>query len=94
MIFCGKGIRDKYGIFTENSYKYFAARFSEGDSQGGTVEGSPMWFKREFAEFDALLRGGEQHLGYDEFISSIFIIDAIKKSLESGEEVAVAYYNV
>ena len=85
---------DVVGVFTENSYKYFAARFSENGSQGGIVEGSPNWFKREFAEFDALLRGGEQHLGYDEFISSIFIIDAIKKSLESGEEVAVANYKV
>ena len=85
---------DIVGIFTENSYKYFAARFSEGGSQGGEVLGSPLWFKREFSEFDALLRGGEQELGYDEFISSVFVIDAIKKSLESGEEVAVAYYNV
>ena len=33
-------------------------------------------------------------LGYEEFISSVFVIDAIKKSLESGEEVAVAKYKV
>ena len=85
---------DIVGIFTENSYKYFAARFSEGGSQGGVVEGSPVWFKREFAEFDELVRGGEQMLGYEEFISSVFVIDAIKKSLESGEEVAVAKYKV
>ena len=85
---------DIVGIFTENSYKYFAARFSEGGSEGGIVEGSPNWFKREFKEFDDLLRGGEQILGYDEFISSVFVIDAIKKSLESGEEVAVAYSKV
>ena len=85
---------DIVGIFTENSYKYFAARFSENSSQGGVVESSPNWFRREFAEFDALLNGGEQEISSDEFISSVFVIDAIKKSVESGEEVAIAKYKV
>ena len=80
---------DVVGVFTDGSYKYFAARFSEGGSEGGIVVGSPNWFVREFAEFDALMNGGEQPHSYDEFISSVFVMNAIFESLESGAEVEI-----
>lgn len=85
---------DIVGIFTEHSFKYYIARFSEGGSEGGALGSGRVWFQREFAEFDELMNGGEQHISYDEFISSVFIIDAIKKSLESGEEVQIEKYKV
>lgn len=85
---------DIVGIFTEHSFKYFAARFSEAGSEGGVVAGARVWFQREFAEFDELMNGAEQPLTYDEFISSVFIIDAIAKSLETGEEITIREYKV
>ncbi|MBE6645415.1 MAG: hypothetical protein E7612_08585 [Ruminococcaceae bacterium] len=85
---------DVVGIFTEHAYKYFAARFSEGGSEGGVIVGSLKWFKREFSEFDALMNGDAQHISYDDFISSVFVIDAIARSLECGEEVTLRKYEV
>jgi len=85
---------DVVGIFTDHSFKYYAARFSEGGSEGEVVKVSSYMFEREFSEFDALMNGEAQTVSYDDFISSVFIIDAISKSLESGEEVAVQKYKV
>lgn len=85
---------DVVGVFCEHSYKYYAARFAIDGSEGGTVEGSPNWFKREFADFDALVSGGEQKISFDDFISPVFVMRAIEKSLESGEEVKVEEYKV
>ena len=85
---------DITGVYTEHSYKYYAARFSEKASSGGEVANSPNWFKREFADFDNLMNGGEQPLSYEDFISPVFVIRAIEKSLESGEEVAVERFEI
>ena len=85
---------DVVGMFVDGSYKYYAARFSKDGSEGGSVEGSPNWFKREFAEFDALVSGGEQKISYDDFISAVFVMRAIELALESGEEVKVEEYKV
>ena len=85
---------DVVGIFTEHSFKYYAARFSEGGSEGEVVAVSRYMFEREFAEFDALMNGEAQQISYDDFISSVFVIDAIDKSIASGEEVALEKYKV
>ncbi len=85
---------DVVGMFTEHSYKYYAARFAQDGTEGGVVNGSPNWFKREFADFDAIVSGGEQQISFDDFISPVFVMRAIEKSLESGEEVKVEEYKV
>ena len=85
---------DIVGMFVEHSYKYFAVRFAQDGSEGGVVAGSPNWFKREFADFDSIVSGGEQQISYDDFIAPVFVMRAIELSLESGEEVKVEEYKV
>ena len=46
---------------------------------------------REFYSFYDILKGKEQHLDYDELFSPVFIMNAIKKSLESGKEESISY---
>ena len=43
-------------------------------------------FNREFDEYHKLLNGAEQKLTYEEFASPVFILNAIARSLESGNE--------
>ena len=85
---------DVTGVFTENSYKYFAARFSQDGSQGGEVVASDNWFNREFADFDDLMNGSEQMISYDDFIAPVFVMRAIEKSLASNKEEPVEKYKV
>jgi hypothetical protein len=40
------------------------------------------------------MNGGEQSLSYDDFISSVFVMRAIEKSLESGNEEVIEKYKV
>ena len=85
---------DIVGMFVEHSYKYYAARFSTDGSEGGVINGSPNWFKREFADFDDIVSGKPQGISYDDFIAPVFVMRAIEKSLESGEEVKVEEFKV
>lgn len=85
---------DIVGIYVEHGYSYYAVRFTEKTCSGGAIASSPNWFKREFADFDNIMEGGEQPLSYDDFISPVFVIRAIEKSLESGEEVKVERFKV
>ena len=80
---------DIVGMFVEHSYKYYAARFSTDGSEGGVINGSPNWFKREFADFDDIVSGKPQGISYDDFIAPVFIMNAIERSLQSGEEESV-----
>ena len=85
---------DVVGMFVEGSYEYYAARFAEGASEGGKIVGSPDWFKREFAEFDALMNGGGQKVSYGDFVAPVFVMHAIERSLKTGEEIKVEEYKV
>jgi hypothetical protein len=38
--------------------------------------------------------GGEQQISYDDFIAPVFVMRAIEKSLESGDEIKVEEYKV
>lgn len=85
---------DITGVYTDHSYRYFAARFSKKGSQGGAIPFTNEMFSREFADFDALMRGEEQKISYKDFIAPVFIMKAIEKSLESGEEEQIESYEV
>jgi len=85
---------DITGIFVEHGYKYYGVRFTSKTVSGGEIASSPNWFKREFADFDGIMNGGEQPLSYEDFISPVFVIKAIEESLASGEEVAVKKFEI
>lgn len=85
---------DVVGMFYEDNFQYYAARFATDGTEGIVINASPNWVKSEFADFDALVSGGEQQISYDDFISPVFVLRAIALSLETGEEVKVEEYKV
>ena len=84
---------DVVGQYTEGCWKYYAARSSEGGIHGENFAVSSC-FKTEFDEFYSLLCGGEQKKTYADFIAPVFVLNAIKRSLDSGKEEKVNEYTL
>ena len=78
---------DVTGLFSEKSWQYHVARYAEKASHAIDVTSrGNEWFPVELRLFASLLAGGEQVMSYEDFIAPVFVIDAIIRSLESGEE--------
>ena len=80
---------DCVGLFCDNNYYYYASRMAESDVQSFVIPSTEDWFYEEFKEFYGILSGAEQTVTYEEFISPVFIMNAIQRSLASGQEEAV-----
>jgi hypothetical protein len=80
---------DCVGLFCDNNYYYYASRMAESDVQSFVIPSTEDWFYEEFKEFYGILSGAEQTVTYEEFISPVFIMNAIQRSLASGTEEAV-----
>ena len=80
---------DCVGVFTDGIYVYYAARMAEKATTGHEIPFDAGWFYREFKEFYDLLGGEPQGITYEEFISPVFIMNAIERSLASGKEETV-----
>ena len=52
------------------------------------------WFKSEFDEFYALLKDGKMPYSYEDLISSVFVMNAIERSMMSGKEEKVNAFSV
>jgi len=80
---------DVTGLYVDGNYScYYVMRVSERHVHGGEFpikEDSPC-FKIELEEFYGLLNGKEQRLSYEDFIAPVFVLNAIQKSLNSGNE--------
>ncbi len=79
---------DEYDVnlmFVHNNYKYLVSISCENDIvfRPLTTDGCPF---KEFTEFYDILRGNEQPQSYDDFFAPVYIINALKRSLESGNE--------
>ena len=74
--------------FTEGSWKYYAFVSSDGGVSGGEIDISTGGVD-ELKIYHGLLLGGEAQKGYREFIAPVFVMNAIKRSIESGNEEAV-----
>lgn len=77
---------DCVGMFCDNNYTYAACRMSESGAECYNIPSTDAWFAREFAEYYGLLSGAPAPLGYAEFFSPVFIMNAIDRSLQSGRE--------
>ena len=77
---------DCVGLFCDENYVYFASRMAEKCQAAFSIPSSKEWYYKEFKEFYGILSGGKQEISYEEFISPVFIINAILRSLESGKE--------
>ena len=85
---------DVIGLYTEFSNHYFVSVALGGETLASNATIGTNCFTRELDEFCDLLRGGEQTVTYDDFIAPVFTLNAIHRSLESGEEEAVHTYEV
>lgn len=85
---------DCVGLFCDNNYRYFASRMATNATSSFDIPITEDWFYREFKEFYALLSGEEQKTEYGEFISPVFIMNAIARSLQSGKEETVHYVGI
>ncbi|MBQ7921989.1 MAG: Gfo/Idh/MocA family oxidoreductase [Clostridia bacterium] len=84
---------DVHGTFCDHNYIYHMLRYTTDQVQGGTLEFGEA-FCREFDEFHKLLHGGEQKISYEDFISPVFIMNALARALESGKEEPVKEYTL
>ena len=82
---------DVTGLFVENNYYYFAERQAEKSAKGMKLysRGGNDWIYAEFSEYYQLLSGGEQGISARDFIAPVFVMNAIKRSIDSGKEEAV-----
>ena len=80
---------DCIGLFCDRSSLYYASRMAETGTSGFELSATSDWFYREFQEFYEILSGEGQKGTYEDFISPVFIMNAIMRSLESGREEAV-----
>lgn len=77
---------DCVGLYCDNNSFYYASLMTETDAISHVVPITENWFYEEFKEFYDLLSGGKQTADYKEFISPVFILNAIERSLNSGKE--------
>lgn len=77
---------DCVGLFCDEKYLYYALRTSETDTKGSVIPITSAWFYEEFKEFYEILCGKPQAHTYKDFISPVFIMNAIERSLNSGKE--------
>ncbi|MBE6558892.1 MAG: hypothetical protein E7661_07815 [Ruminococcaceae bacterium] len=77
---------DCVGMFCDNNYYYYASRMAESDVQSLIIPSTEDWFYEEFKEFYGILSGEAQMTTYEEFISPVFIMNAIQRSLVNGTE--------
>ena len=52
------------------------------------------WYYNEFKEFYGLLCGEHQNSTYEEFISPVFIMNAIERSILSGTEEPIHKFEI
>ena len=90
------GAYNAIGVFVEHNYVYYACRFSEKDVKGMYLESTEdhNWFKSEFDEFYNVLHGAQSPVSHEDFISSVFVMNAIERSLKSGNEEKVNAYSI
>lgn len=77
---------DCVGVFCDGNYLYYASRMAESEAKSFVIPITNDWYYEEFKEFYGILSGDPQTVGYDEFISPVFIMNAIERSLASGLE--------
>ena len=88
------GEYDIVGLYTEQSKHYsLSISFTNSTLTSDASIGNDC-FVRELDEFCALLAGGEQKTSYQDFIAPVFVLNAIDRSLASGEEERVREYEV
>lgn len=79
---------DVIGLFVENNYVYYAERHAEKAVKGAKVSSSADndWIYAEFKDYYNLLSGGSTGISPEDFVAPVFVMNAIKRSIDSGNE--------
>ena len=80
---------DAYDVtleFTDGNYVYYAGISCEKGYMGSEIEFTTKDWNQEFLEFHDLLHGKPQKQSYEDFFAPVYILNAIDRSLRSGEE--------
>lgn len=88
---------DVYGLYVDESYNcYYALRNAVNADQGGafTVGAENPCFYKEFDEFYALLSGGAQALPWNDLAAPVFVLNALHRAMQSGNEEPVGEVSV
>ena len=82
------------GVFVDDNYVYYACRLADKSVKGMNLESTTEhnWFESEFAEFYAILGGAESPVSYEDLFSSVYVMNAIDRSLTSGKEEKITYF--
>ncbi len=75
--------------FVDGNYTYGAYISTKEGLAGGEYPVTEAIYAYELECFYSLLKGGEQRADAREFISPVFLISAIKKSLDTGLEIEI-----
>lgn len=88
---------DVTGLYMDEVFTcYYAMRAVENDMKGSkfpVLVSSPC-FKAEFDEFYRIMSGENQVADFKDFIAPVFVMNAIKRSLDSGNEEKVREYSL
>ena len=82
---------DVTAVYVEHNYTYYASISGEKGIVGGDYPVNSSIYFYEFEEFYQLLKGNEQKVSYNDFISSVSVICAINRALATGNEEAISY---
>lgn len=85
---------DVTGLYTENSYHYFVSVALRNQTLASDATIGTDCFTRELDEFCELLKGGTQKTSYGDFIAPVFVLNAIDRSLASGNQEPVRTFEV
>ena len=82
---------DVVGLFVENNYVYHASRHAEKAVKSGKISSGAGndWILAEFRDYYNLLEGGETGVSPEDFIAPVFVMNAVKRSIDSGREETV-----
>lgn len=88
---------DVTGLYVDEVFTcYYALRAVENDMKGAKfpVTATSPCFKAEFDEFYRIMSGEPQVANFKDFIAPVFVMNAMQRSLDSGNEEKVREYSL
>ncbi len=73
-------------LYSDHGSAYFASVAGEKSTPSGILNIGFECFEKEFAEYHELLHGAEQKQSYSDFFAPVYILNAMERSLASGNE--------
>ena len=85
---------DVTALYAEGCYSYYALRCAQERDDGGVLSIDANCYAAEFATYYQLLCGGAQQTTYKDFVAPVFVMNAIKRAIDSGKEESVKEFEI